>query len=320
MRIFISNRLFLSITMILFLSHLLHAQKIESLVSPFQGSNTLGNHQARFAPLTLLVEPLDNKKNPSTLEVEGSLTSTIYKSPKEVSAFEVYSSYKKVLKKADFDLLLDCESGKCNAKMKVKSVYGYPNKELEKRTYKGVSVNDKGYLVGWAEYYLSAKKKIADKTYYVMIIISNQRNLYSVDLLQVTDMEEETVKLAPKLLKDKIKSEGKAVLHGLYFETGKDIITSLSQPSLNAIASYLKANTNLSFYVVGHTDDTGDLNNNISLSKKRAIAVIAALKNLGVKTSKLSGNGVGPFSPATTNHTDAGKAKNRRVELVLRLK
>ncbi len=313
------NQFLLLIAIIVLPLHSLSAQDLESLVSPFKGSTHLGNYQSRFASLTLLVVPLDANKNPSTLIVEGALNSNIYKRPAEVSPFEVFMSYKKVLENADFDLLLACESGKCNVKQKVKSIYGYPKKELESRNYGSMSINDKGYLVGWASHYLSAKKKTEDKTYFVMIIISSQRDLYSVDVSETNTMREGTVELAPELLKAKIKSEGKAVLHGIYFETGKDIITDQSKPALNAIATYLKDNARLSFYVVGHTDDTGDLDSNISLSKGRAKAVIEELKKYSVNTSQLMDYGAGPFSPLSTNQSDGGKSINRRVELVLRL-
>lgn len=298
----------------------INAQNSEPLVSPFKGSSTLGTHEARFSRLTLLVGPLDGK-NPTTLEVEGALVSTIYERPDNVTPFEIFKSYEKILKEADFDILLACEEGKCNSKKNVKAIYGYPKKEIEDRKYNFTEnkSSTQQWLVGWGNHYISAKKKTADKTYYVMIIVSNEKNLYSVDVLEVEGMEEGTVELAPALLKDKIESEGKVVLQGIYFETGKDIITDQSKPSLNVITSYLKENSNLKFYVVGHTDDTGNTESNISLSKKRADAVIAALKELGVDSSKLTGYGVGPFSPSASNKTESGKSDNRRVELVLRL-
>jgi len=176
------------------------------------------------------------------------------------------------------------------------------------------------YLVGWAQYYISAKKKTADKTYYVMIIISTQKSLYSVDVLETATMEEGSVELSPEILKAKINDEGKAILQGIYFETGTDRITEKSKPALQAISNYLNSNPGMTFYVVGHTDDTGNTENNISLSKKRANAVIEALKQHNVNTTRLTAYGAGPFSPVSTNKSLEGKSKNRRVELVLRLK
>ncbi len=317
------NKLFQTLFLVtigIFSLNLIYAQSVESLVSPFKGSVTRGQYQSRFTTLTLLTEPLDSKKNPSRRVEEGALKSTIYKCPEGVSDYEVYQSYKKALENADFDILLACKSNTCNTKRMIQSVYGYPERELENRAYENAFTTDISYLVGFGSHYISAKKKTEDKTYFVMIIISDQRRLYSVDVLEVETMQEGTVTLAPELLKTKIISEGKAVLHGIYFETGKSIITDESAPSLKAIATYLKDNPELHFYVVGHTDDTGDVDKNISLSKSRANAVIDALKKYGVNTSRLTGYGVGPFSPSSTNQTDEGKKKNRRVELVLRLK
>lgn len=297
------------------------AQNNETLVSPFTGSSLLGTYEARFAPLTLLVEPLDSKKNPTILEIEGSLLSNIYERPTNVSPFEIFKSYEKVLKSADFDILLACQDGKCNSKKNVKAIYGHPKKEIENRKYiQRMKSSTQSWLVGWANHYISAKKRTADKTYYVMIIISDQKDLYSVDVLEVEEMEEGNIELNPKLLKDKIASEGKVVLDGIFFETGKDILKDSSKPSLKIISSYLSENSKLKFYVVGHTDDTGNLESNLSLSGKRAEAVVAALVELGVSKSQISSHGVGPFAPASNNSSDDGKAKNRRVELVLRIK
>lgn len=308
------------ILFVTFFSYSVNAQNAESLVSPFKGSVLLGTYEAQFAPLTLLVEPLVEKNNPSKLEVEGSLLSNIYERPVNIAPYEIYKSYEKVLQSADFDILLACQEGKCNSKKTVKAIYGYPKKEIENRQYiPKMKTSTQSWLVGWANHYISAKKKTAEKTYYVMVIISDQRNLYSVDVMEVEEMEEGNVELNPKLLKDKIASEGKVVLDGIFFETGKDILKETSKPSLNTISTFLKENKDLSFYVVGHTDDTGNLESNISLAEKRAEAVVLALVEMGISKTQLSSHGVGPFAPAAINTTDSGKAKNRRVELVVRL-
>ncbi|MDH3649698.1 MAG: OmpA family protein [Saprospiraceae bacterium] len=307
---------------ILFLacSWTLAGQDVSSLISPFEGSTHLGDYESRFSSLTLLVSPLDSKKIPSQLAAEGGLTSTIYQRPENVSSFEVHASYRKVLEAANFDILLDCVTGDCNTKQSVQTTYGYPKKEMRNRKYNSVNESTIAYLVGWGNHYLSARKKTADNTYYAMIIISDQRQLYSVDVVKVQNMEEGTVTLAPELLEAKIASEGKAILHGLYFETGKDILTDASQPALNAIAIYLKKNSADAYYVVGHTDDTGNVDDNVSLSQNRAKAVIATLLKLDVPASQLAAYGVGPFSPSSTNRSDLGKSQNRRVELVLRIR
>jgi OmpA-OmpF porin, OOP family len=69
-------------------------------------------------------------------------------------------------------------------------------------------------------------------------------------------------------------------------------------------------------YVVGHTDNVGTLDANLKLSADRADAVVKAIAGRGVDAKRLKPAGVGPYSPETSNATEEGRAKNRRVELV----
>jgi len=71
---------------------------------------------------------------------------------------------------------------------------------------------------------------------------------------------------------------------------------------------------------VDHTDDTGHFDNNISLSKSRPEAVIEELAKKGMDDSRLMDYGAGPLSPLSNNESEEGRSKNRRVELVLRIK
>jgi len=86
---------------------------------------------------------------------------------------------------------------------------------------------------------------------------------------------------------------------------------------LAIIADYLKENSGKKFLVVGHTDNTGDFNANVTLSNERAKAVIEKLvTEHGIEQTQLIPYGVGSVSPQMSNATDEGKARNRRVELV----
>ncbi|MCB1757701.1 MAG: OmpA family protein [Gammaproteobacteria bacterium] len=291
-------------------------------VSPFEGSVLYQSYEARFELVPLLTEPLDAKKNPSLIEVEGAVTSHIYKRPDNVSSYEVYRSYLKTLEDSGFELLLGCREQECNAKRNVANTYRQSSPLFKTRAYKIIQKQSGTdiYLTSYANHYISAKKAADGKTHYVMVIVSDKENLYSVDTLEVAGLEEGTVSISTKMLTDKIASEGKVVLSGIFFDTGKDTITAASAPALETIAQYLKENPSEAFYVVGHTDDTGQLDGNIALSGKRARAVIESLKTFGVDTGRLSGHGVGPFSPAASNASENGRDDNRRVELVLRLK
>jgi OOP family OmpA-OmpF porin len=72
--------------------------------------------------------------------------------------------------------------------------------------------------------------------------------------------------------------------------------------------------------LVGHTDDTGDLQANTSVSTRRAQAVRTRLINAhGVASDRIEAQGVGYLAPITSNATAEGRDLNRRVEAVLLL-
>lgn len=109
------------------------------------------------------------------------------------------------------------------------------------------------------------------------------------------------------------------VLDGLYFDFDKASLQAQSSQALEAIAEFLNANRDKQFYVVGHTDSVGTFSYNSKLSADRARAVVTALKSdYGIAADQLEPHGVGPLSPVFSNGSDAGRDKNRRVELVER--
>jgi OOP family OmpA-OmpF porin len=105
-------------------------------------------------------------------------------------------------------------------------------------------------------------------------------------------------------------------VYGIYFDTGKSVMKPESNPALEEITKLLKHSGSLTLFVVGHTDNVGNLESNLNLSADRADAVVKALTGKGIAASRLKAAGVGPYCPVASNRTDDGKAKNRRVELV----
>jgi len=114
-----------------------------------------------------------------------------------------------------------------------------------------------------------------------------------------------------------INATGHAALYGILFDTGKADIKPESAPAIGEIAKLLTADPILKVYVVGHTDNVGGADNNITLSQARADAVLQALvRDHGITPDRLRGYGCGPFAPVASNDTEEGRGKNRRVELV----
>ncbi len=152
---------------------------------------------------------------------------------------------------------------------------------------------------------------------WVQVAAFNDGENYEIVVVEPKPMEQEVVADA-KALSQSIASTGKAIIYGIYFDTGKSILKPESDPTLEQITKLLKQEPQLQLYVVGHTDNDGAIDFNLKLSSDRAAAVVKALVARGVSGSRLASAGVASYCPAASNKTDDGKAKNRRVELVAR--
>jgi outer membrane protein OmpA-like peptidoglycan-associated protein len=106
-------------------------------------------------------------------------------------------------------------------------------------------------------------------------------------------------------------------LYGIYFDTGKAELKPESRPQLDEMGKLLQAQPALKVYIVGHTDNQGSLEANLQLSQQRAQAVVAALAGTyKIDAKRLQARGVANLAPLAGNGNDAGRARNRRVELV----
>jgi outer membrane protein OmpA-like peptidoglycan-associated protein len=104
------------------------------------------------------------------------------------------------------------------------------------------------------------------------------------------------------------------VVEGVNFLSGKADITDDSFANLMTVVETMQTYTEVSFKVVGHTDDQGKREANQKLSEARAKAVMDFLISRGISASRLDYEGKGPDQPIASNKTAAGRAKNRRIE------
>ena len=86
---------------------------------------------------------------------------------------------------------------------------------------------------------------------------------------------------------------------------------------LDSVGKVLKEYESTVVRVDGHTDSTGSLEHNQSLSERRASTVASYLHSRGVREERLIASGFGPNQPIDSNATDAGRQANRRVEITL---
>ncbi len=139
---------------------------------------------------------------------------------------------------------------------------------------------------------------------------------YELTIVEKAAMVQGVVASAADMARE-IEGAGRVALYGIYFDFNKSDLKPESKPTLEEVSGLLRQDPQLRLYIVGHTDNVGEIGYNMALSQARAEAVV---KNLmaehKVEAGRLKPYGVGPLSPVAVNTTDEGRARNRRVELV----
>lgn len=118
-----------------------------------------------------------------------------------------------------------------------------------------------------------------------------------------------------------VTREGEGILvkfdSGILFDTDKADLKSAAQANLQNLAASLQKNPETNILIVGHTDDTGSDSHNMDLSVRRAESVKSYIVAGNVASSRLQTSGKGESEPIADNTTVDGRAKNRRVEIVI---
>jgi len=174
-----------------------------------------------------------------------------------------------------------------------------------------------GEVISTGKYSATMKVVVDDREVWIGVAPYGKR-AYRLDIIEKQTMTQQVVADAAAMLAD-IDRVGYTVLNGLFFDTDKAVIKTESKAALTEIATLLNDNPGLKALVVGHTDMAGSLEHNMDLAERRAAAVVQALvAEHGISADRLSPYGVGPLAPVASNDSDAGRALNRRVELVKR--
>jgi OOP family OmpA-OmpF porin len=136
-----------------------------------------------------------------------------------------------------------------------------------------------------------------------LLAVEEKAMQQSVALVTADDMRKE------------LAAKGKVTLY-INFDTDKASIRPDGMPAVDEITKLLKADPQLRLAVEGHTDDTGNAAHNQALSTQRAEAVVQTLVRDGIDAKRLRAAGHGATQPLADNKDEAGRAKNRRVELI----
>lgn len=302
----------------------------------FTGSVLVGYAQQDWAqsrfPDASGVAKADNKfARPVTLE--GKVTRLFYLSPLGKTPLEVFRNHQQALAAAGFKVTWQCEN---EAQGCVKAYFALdddsrakgmawaegdvPGATPDSRTSSwplamSISHEEGRMLVGTLSQ--------GGRTLHLLLYTSMAANEYTrraatyLEIVEPKAMPTGQVTVDAKAIGQGLQAEGKVALTGLFFDTGKTEVKPESAAQLDQMVAVLKAQPALKVFIVGHTDNVGAVDANLKLSQGRAQAVVAALTQRGIAASRLVPHGNAGYAPVASNASEDGRARNRRVEMVL---
>lgn len=288
--------------------------------------------QRSFPDASGMAKNGDHFANPQP--VEGKVTRLFYLAPLDKGPLEVFRNHQQALHAAGFKTGWSCESKDQGC---VKAYFALnKNDRLRGMSWaKGdlpnmtvasggrwpleASISPEGgrMLVG--------QLTQGGRTLHLLLYSAMAQNAYThrtatyIEIVEPKTMPTGQVTVDAGAIGQSLKAEGKISLYGLFFDTGKSEIKPESQAQLAEMAQVLKADPKLRVYIVGHTDNVGGFDANLALSLARAQAVVAALGKPphGIEAGRLSAKGAANIAPLASNADEEGRARNRRVEMVL---
>ncbi|MCO7223847.1 OmpA family protein [Pleionea sp. CnH1-48] len=281
--------------------------KDHPLISRFKNSTVKDHKEYSHYKIKFPVAAVKADGTSEWLSKEGKASFYRYTVPEKVSVHELAKSYEVAFDKANLEIVFQCSGSDCGQGM---AKYIELNPDFNGKISYSYDGTSPIYLV---------KHQNSDTSTYIFVSLYEGYYNASAHHIILTEeaMRQDSIAINADFIQEKILSEGKIVLDGIFFDSNSKTIKSESKKSLNEIAKFLKQNKSMNFYVVGHTDGDGSERFNLDLSQARATSVVNALtEGYKIRKEQLKARGVGDWVPVATNKSEKGRAKNRRVELV----
>ncbi|MCC5961809.1 MAG: OmpA family protein [Rhodobacteraceae bacterium] len=299
-----------------------------------------------FAEIEFLASPHPGGRDPEfeeTLEVEGAWRQMAYEvDGLELSLLRLYRGYLQHFESSGFEILFSGMGDELSGG-NGQTFLNYKSRLMPFGATSGVDMNA----------YILTRNEAADTVIALSFIARSGRRIMVVNAVEIEDMapldlfapepqaepepdaaaepevevvaepeaapepEMPLVQQAVEELESGLVQDGRVIVNAILFEFDRSDILPESAEALATVAELMEGNADLKLLVVGHTDGVGSFDYNLRLSVDRAQSVVAWLgERHGIDGSRLRPAGAGPMSPVTTNRTEAGRAQNRRVELV----
>lgn len=316
------------------------------LLKRYEGSFIVSSEQRSFdefqLPLSKLSQVPGRKDNHNNhyfepgekKTLEGARTRLVYLLPENRTPLEALRNYQQEIREQGGNILFECSGGECGGDPGRSSDGGGGEMSMAMYLFPQESISDPVFSNG----YCAMTDRINDQRYtaaefpavgsHVSVLTYTlkggsfckafkNRTIAIVDLIETKAREQKMVTVKADEMEREIVTSGSIALYGIYFEFDQAVVKPESQPTLQEIALLLKSKPELKLLIAGHTDNVGTFAYNMDLSQRRAVAVVQALTaEFGIDRARLTPVGVSYASPKSTNRTEEGRAKNRRVELV----
>lgn len=297
------------------------------MVGRFQGSEIVGYQVKEFDEATVVEAPFDvlsadKQTGPGFKVLEGKVFLIYYKLPQGTSTLEVMRNYEDSLKAKGFSVVFSCTTAKGTCFTSQQPEGGYLLGQAVGNPLSLPKMMD-DYVHNWFSEgrYLLAKLDRPEGAVYAALYLgeSPSGNVAVVRVVETKEMETGKIEfINASQMEQAIGAEGRINLYGILFDFDKDAIKPESKPTLDEIAKLLGEKPDLKLKIVGHTDNQGTAEYNLDLSQRRAANVASTLIAVyGIDGSRLASEGAGLSQPIAPNDSDQGRAKNRRVELVV---
>lgn len=262
-------------------------------------------------------ERSDTDKASWQTDLAGKLVSIRYEGPAGRSILEVMRNYEAALKAKGFEIRFSCRGKECAPGRSVSSFWDGGRGGI-------------GMPTTWdtTNYLLAERPAATGKVTVALLGVETQGGNtkmpvphVAVTIVEAKPMEADKIRvLEASEMQQAIARDGRVAIYGIYFDFDKADIKPESAAQIEQLAELLKKNPQLEVLIVGHTDGQGAYDYNLSLSARRARAVLEALTTRhGIDAKRLTAAGAGMMAPVATNRTEQGRAKNRRVEIVERV-
>jgi outer membrane protein OmpA-like peptidoglycan-associated protein len=301
------------------------------MVGRYEGSRQAMRSEKAYEEFGIVIRPVlsadvraenNRRRNArNSLDVAGRAVRMRYEGPEGRSPLEIVRNYQERLAAQGFETLFFCRGEQCGGTGSdlFAAVADHPM----------TPTGGHGLPSNWQSgVYLAARLTRPEGNVFVTVYAVERAAtggaqalpLTLIDVVEARPMERDRIVFVDaSAMRRAIDQTGRVALYGIQFDFDRADIRAESRPTLQEIATFLRDNPSISVVVAGHTDNQGAFDYNVSLSQRRAAAVVQALtRDFGVAAQRLTPFGAGMASPIAPNDTDEGRQRNRRVELVRR--